>query len=73
MVKRIGVEIRPCTEYIKVGETCVASRESDSYIRYLKNTRRSCDFMVSQKNWDKLDTKRMRLSKVLVKSRKDFL
>ena len=29
--------------------------------------------MVSQKDWDKLDTERIRLSKALAKSRKDFL
>ena len=65
--------MRPCTEYIKAGETCIASRKSDSCTRYLENTRRSCDFVVSQKNWDKLDTERIRLSKALAKSRKDFL
>ena len=73
IVKRIGIEIRPCTEYIKAGETCVASRKSDSYTRCLKNTRRSCDLVISQKNWNKLDTERIRLLKALAKSRKDFL
>ena len=73
VVKRINIEMRPCTEYIKVGETCVASRESDSCARCLENTRRSCDLVISQKNWNKLDTERIRLSKALTKSRKDFL
>ena len=73
VVKRVSIEMRPCTKYIKAGETCVASRESDSCARYLENTRRSCNLVIFQKDWDKLDTERIRLSKVLAKSRKDFL
>ena len=73
VVKRINIKIRSYTEYIKISEICVVSREFDLYSRYLKNTRRSCDLMVSQKNWNKLDTERVRLSKALVKSRKNFL
>ena len=73
IVKRIGIEIRFYTEYIKTNETYVASRKSDSYTRYLENTRKSYDLVVSQKNWNKLNTKRIRLSKALIKSRKNFL
>ena len=46
VIKRINIEIRFYTKYIKVGETCVVNREFDLYARYLKNTRKLCDLVV---------------------------
>ena len=47
VIKRIGIEIRSYTEYIKAGETCIVSRKFNLYIRYLENTRKLCDLVVS--------------------------
>ena len=46
VVKNVNIEIRSYIEYIKVDETCIASREFSLYIRYFENTRRSCNLVV---------------------------
>ena len=67
---REGVKIRPCTNYIKVGERYVADRIYNKYTGCIRTTKASCDLIISQKNQDKLNNKKARLSKIIAAKRK---
>lgn len=61
--------MRPCTNCIRTGERCVADRAHDKCANCVKNTKTSCDLVVSQEDWDKLDDERTRLSELLKRQR----
>ena len=69
---REGVEMRPYTNYIKAGERCVADRAYNKYADCIRTAKASCDLVVSQKNWNKLDNKRVRLLKAVTVKRKEI-
>ena len=72
IILREGVEIRPCTNCIQAGERYVANRAHDKYVRCVRTTKVSCDLVVSQKDWDKLDNEKIRLSKTVAVKRKEI-
>ena len=69
---RESVEMRPCTNCIKAGERYVADRAYNKYAGCVRTAKASCDLVVSQKDWDKLDNKRVRLSKAVAIKRKEI-
>ena len=69
-ILREKVEMRPCTNCIKSGKRCIANRTRNKYTNCIKNTKTSYNLVVSQKNWDKLNNERLRLSKAIVIKRK---
>ena len=71
-ILREGVEMRPCTNYIKAGERCVADRAYNKCAGCVRTAKASCDLVVSQKDWDKLDNERIRLSKAVAVKRKEI-
>ena len=44
-----NIEIRPCTNYIKLGKRYIADREHDKYTFYTKGAK-TCDLVISKKN-----------------------
>ena len=57
--------MRPCTNCIKAGERYIANRAYNKCAGCVRTAKASCDLVVSQKNWDKLNNKRVRLSKAV--------
>ena len=57
---RKGIEMRPYTNCIKSGKRYVTDRNYDKYIRCIRGAKSSCNLVISQKNWNKLDTERVR-------------
>ena len=72
IILRENIEIRPCTNYIKAGERCVANRTYNKYVGCIRTAKASCDLVVSLKNWNKLDNERVRLSKAVAVKRKEI-
>ena len=71
-ILREGVEMRPYTNYIKAGERCVADRTYNKCAGCVRTTKASCDLVVSQKDWDKFNNERVRLSKAVAVKRKEI-
>ena len=69
---RKGIEIRPCTNCIKVGKRYMADRIYNKYAGCIRITKASCDLVISQKNWNKLDNKKIRLSKAVAVKQKEI-
>ena len=69
---REGVEIRPYINCIQTGERYVANRAHDKCVGCVRITKASCDLVVSQKDWNKLDNERVRLSKAVTVKRKEI-
>ena len=69
---REGVEMRFYTNYIKAGERYITNRVYNKYASCIRIAKASCDLVISQKNWDKLDNKKIRLSKVIAVKRKEI-
>ena len=67
---RENIKIRPCSNYIKTGERYIADRNHDKYTKYIRNTKLSCNLVISEKNWDKLNIKKIRLSKTVARKKK---
>ena len=59
--------------YIKAGERYVANRIYNKYAGCIRTTKASCDLVISQKNWNKLDNKKVRLSKIIAVKRKKIV
>ena len=68
---RENIEIRPCTNYIKTGKRYITDRNYDKYTGYIRNTKLSCNLVISEKNWNKLNTKRIRLFKTVARKKKN--
>ena len=71
-ILREGIEMRPYTNCIKAGERCVANRTYNKYAGCIRTTKASYDLVISQKDWDKLDNKKVRLSKAIAAKRKEI-
>ena len=67
---RENIEIRPYTNYIKTGERYIADRNYNKYTGYIRNTKSSCNLVISEKNWNKLNIERIRLSKTVARKKK---
>ena len=67
---RENIEMRPCTNCIKTGERYIADRNHDKCARYIRNTKLSYNLVISEENWDKLNTKRIRLFKTVARKKK---
>ena len=60
--------MRPCTECIASGITCLASRVSPKCAECVRRAV-SCDLVVSDEDWEKLDNERARIRGELEKCR----
>ena len=67
---RENIEIRPCTNYIKAGKRYIADRNHDKYTGYIRNTKSSYNLVISEKNWNKLNIKKIRLFKAVARKKK---
>ena len=67
---RENIEIRFYTNYIKAGKQYITDRNYDKYIKYIRNTKPLCNLIISEKNWNKLNTKKIRLSKTVARKKK---
>ena len=63
-------EIRPCTNYIKAGERYITDRNHDKCAKYIRNTKLSCNLVIFEKNWNKLNIKKIRLFKAVARKKK---
>ena len=67
---RKNIEIRFYTNYIKTGERYIADRNYNKYTGYIRNTKPLCNLIISEKNWNKLDTEKICLSKAVARKKK---
>ena len=67
---RENTEMRPYTNYIKTGERYITDRNHDKCAGCIRNIKSSYNLVISEKNWNKLDTKRIRLSKAVARKKK---
>ena len=70
IILRKKIEIRFYTNYIRIKKRYIADYLYNKYTNYVKNTKTSYNLIISQKNWDKLNNKRIRLSKIITVKRK---
>ena len=67
---RENIKIRFYTNYIKAGKRYIADRNYNKYARYVRNTKSSCNLVISEKNWNKLNTEKIRLFKAVACKKK---
>ena len=67
---RENIEMRFYTNYIKAGERYIADRNYNKYAGYIRNTKLLCNLVISEENWNKLNTERIRLFKVVARKKK---
>ena len=65
-----NIEIRFYTNYIKTRKQYITDRNYNKYTKYIRNTKLLCNLVISEENWDKLNIKRIRLSKTIVCKKK---
>ena len=67
---REDIEMRPYTNYIKTGKRYITDRNHDKYTKYIRNTKLSYNLVIFEENWNKLNTKRIRLFKTVARKKK---
>ena len=67
---RENIEMRFYTNYIKTGKRYIADRNYNKYTGYIRNTKSSCNLVISEKNWNKLNTEKIRLFKAVARKKK---
>ena len=72
-ILRKGIEMRSYTNYIRIKKRYIVDCLYDKYTNYVKNTKTSYNLVIFQKNWDKLNNKRIRLFKIITVKRKKIV
>ena len=73
IIFREGIEMRLYTNYIKVGERYIVNRIYNKCVNYIRIIKVSYNLIISQKNWDKFNNKKIRLSKTVAVKRKEIV